>query len=189
MPEWTLVTIAICQIIITATIFLAAAALVIAVFMIKNMINRKIDEAMGKVQPIINQAKAISEQARETVDEVSAKVDSIMTRVESTTGEVSSKVDSIMAKVDDTVDNISGQVNSTVGSIMKSTENTVEQVSGTVTGVTKRVEDAVSPQVATAANLVGTAAKCYEIFRDITKLRQTRQSVQGNGGEQDTLDG
>ncbi|MCE5321749.1 hypothetical protein LLG46_00370 [bacterium] len=188
MPEWTLVAIAICQIITTALVLLTAAALVVGIILIRNAINRKVDEAMAKVQPIINQAKAVSEQVRETVDEVSAKVDSIMASVQSTTGEVTSKIDSIVARVDDTVGSVTGQVNSTVGSIMNKAESTVDQVSGSVTGVTKKVEDAVSPQIANAANIVGTAARCYEIFRDITKSRRTKQS-EPNGKEKDNLDG
>lgn len=202
MPHWTAVAIAVCQIIMTAMFFLVSAALIVVLIWFKGMIERKINDAMARVQPIINQAKAISDDAKETVDKVSSTVDTVMTRVESSAGQVGDRLDSIMEKVETasgqintTLENITSQVNTTVGSIMDRADNTAgrvtgavdtivhkaettadnvsNSVSGAVYGASKKVE--ASPQMATAASLVGTAVRVFEIYRDISKMRQARE--------------
>lgn len=99
----SLTTIAICQLITTVMIFLTAAGLIIAIIMFKRMIGAKIDEAMNRVQPIIDQTKEIAEQAKETAEKVSEKLDSIMTKAESTATKVSDRMDSVTAKVEQSV--------------------------------------------------------------------------------------
>ena len=98
-----LTTIAICQLIMTIAGFLTALALIYVLFAFKKMISNKVDEAMGKVQPVVDQAKAIAEQARQTAEMVGSKVDSIMTRAESTADKVGEKVESVTTKVDEAV--------------------------------------------------------------------------------------
>lgn len=99
----SLTTIAICMIILTAATFLMTAGLVIAIFAFRKMISRKIDEAMDKVQPVVDQAKAIAEQAKNTTDRVSEKVDSIAAKAETTAERVGDKVQSVTEKVEESM--------------------------------------------------------------------------------------
>ena len=98
--QTSLTIIAISQIILAISIFMAVAGLLYAIFAFKKMISSKVDEAMDRVQPIVDQAKAISEQAKETVEKVSDKVDSIMTKAETTADKVGEKVQSVSEKVE-----------------------------------------------------------------------------------------
>lgn len=128
----SLTIIAICQMIFALGGLLTAIALIYVLLSFKNMVSRKIDDAMASVQPVMDQAKSIAEQAKETADKVSVKVDAIMSKAETTANSVSEKV-------------------STVSS---------------------RVEEAVNPQVATAAGIVGTAMKCYQLYRDLVSVKE-----------------
>jgi len=98
-----LTAIAICQIITTVSVFAAAGALVYGFFSFKKMISAKMDEMMAKVQPVVDNAQAIAEQAKETAENVSKKVDSMVAKAEETAGRVSDKVDSISEKVEGAV--------------------------------------------------------------------------------------
>jgi len=94
---------AICQLIATVAILVAAAGLVCAIILFKRMISAKIDEMMNRVQPILDQTKDIARQAKETAEKVSEKVDSIMTKADDTAGKVADRMDSVTAKVEEAV--------------------------------------------------------------------------------------
>lgn len=127
-----LTVIAICQILLTLAGVAAVAVLIYAVFSLKKLVSTKVDEALNRVQPIVDQAKSIAEQARDTADKVSDKVDTIVSRAEMTAERVSERVDTLSAKV----------------------------------------EEAMSPQMVTAAGIVGTAVKCAQIYKGIVSGKQ-----------------
>lgn len=93
--------IAVCQVIMTVAGVVAVAVIVYAVFAFKKLVNNKVDEAMNRVQPIVEQAKSVAEQARDTAERVSEKVDTMVSRAESTVGMVGDRVDSLSAKVEE----------------------------------------------------------------------------------------
>jgi len=97
-PLWI---IAVCQLITTAAGVVAVVAMVYAIIAFKKMISTKIDEAMNRVQPVVDRAEAIAQSAKETAEKVSEKVDHIMTRAESTAETVSDKVESVSTKVEE----------------------------------------------------------------------------------------
>lgn len=101
--EHALSTIAICQLITTIMVFLTAGALIAVIFLFKRMVSQKADELMSRVQPIVDDAKAVAEQAKETAEKVSEKVDSIMTKAEDTADKVTTRMDSVTAKVEEAV--------------------------------------------------------------------------------------
>lgn len=101
--QTALTWIAICQMLATLSILAVAIGLLVAIFTFKKLISDKIDQAMNRVQPIIDQTKEIAEQAKETAESVSEKVDIIMTKVEGTADKVTSRVDNVTAKVEDAV--------------------------------------------------------------------------------------
>lgn len=129
-------TIAVCMVIITAAAFVTAAALVWAILAFKSMVSKKVDEAMSKIQPVVDQAKSIADQAKETTDKLSASIDAIASKAEETADTVGDKVKA----------------------------------------VSEKVEGAVNPQIVTIAGIVGTAAKCAQIYHDVVKFRE-----EGNG--------
>lgn len=124
-------TIAICMIIMTVGVAVTAAALVYAIHRFRRLVDSKVDEAMARVQPLVDQATSIAEQAKQTADSVSIKIDAVATKI----------------------------------------ENTAIQVGDRIQTVSERVESAISPQVVTAAGIVGAAAKCVDIYRDLLRLR------------------
>lgn len=103
----------------TAAGLVAVLALVYAIFAFKNMLSSKIDEAMSKVQPVVDRAESIAQQAKETAEKVSDKVDSIMTRAESTADTVSSRVESVSSKVEEAVNPQMVVVAGVVGTAVK----------------------------------------------------------------------
>lgn len=135
-------TIAICMIIITAGALIATIALVYAIFAFKSMVSNKVDEALAKVQPVVDRAEAIAEQTRQTAESVSAKV----------------------------------------GAIAAKAEDTANRVGDSVQTVSEKVESAISPEVVTIAGIVGTAARCVQIYQDFVQLRH------GNGGRTDRVE-
>ena len=110
----SLTIIAICQILFAALGLFAVAGILYAIFSIKKMVNDKIDDAFARIQPVVDQAQSIAEQARETTEKVSAKVDSIMSKAETTADQVSSRVVTATNKVEST---INPQVATTAGVI------------------------------------------------------------------------
>jgi predicted PurR-regulated permease PerM len=98
-----LTIIAICQMLATIAVVIAAGAIVAGIFIFKKLISDKIDQALNRVQPILDQTKEIAEQAKETAEHVSEKVDIIMTKVEGTADKVTSRMDNVTAKVEDAV--------------------------------------------------------------------------------------
>ena len=99
----SLTAIAICQIVTTIAGLASVAVLIYAVVTFKRLINRKADEAMNRVQPIVDQAKSIAEQARDTAEKVSEKVDTMVARAETAVGRVGDSVESVSARVEEAV--------------------------------------------------------------------------------------
>ena len=97
----SLTLIAVCQVLTTLAAMAAAAALIYAVFAFKRLVDHKVEDALNRVQPIVDQARSVAEQARETAENVSEKVGSIVSRAESTVGLVGDRVDSLSAKVEE----------------------------------------------------------------------------------------
>ena len=95
--------IAVCQVITTIAAIVSVAVFIWAVFAFKSLITRKIDLFFAKVQPVVDEAKSIAEQARDTTEKVSEKVDSIMSRAESTANTVSEKVESVSGKLEEAI--------------------------------------------------------------------------------------
>lgn len=112
--ETSVTWIAICQIIITLMVFLTAAALIFVLIKFKKLVSDKVDEALSRVQPIVDQTREIAEQAKDTAEKVSEKVDSIMTKAETTATKVTERMDNVTAKVQESVSpqavNIAGYV-------------------------------------------------------------------------------
>ncbi|MCL5104652.1 MAG: hypothetical protein M1133_11155 [Armatimonadetes bacterium] len=96
-----LTIIATCQLIMTAAGVVAVGGLIYAIFAFKGMISSKIDEALSKVQPVIDRAESVAEQAKETAEHVSGKVDAIMAKAEETADTVGDKVQSVSTKVEE----------------------------------------------------------------------------------------
>jgi methyl-accepting chemotaxis protein len=96
-------TIAICMIILTVAGSAAAVALIYGILTIKSVIKNKIDEAMAKIEPVVEQAKSIAEQARHTAESVSAKVEAIAAKAEDTANKVGDKVQSVSEKVENAI--------------------------------------------------------------------------------------
>jgi len=101
--EASLTTIAICQLLTTIAWIVVVAAIVYAVFAFKKLVQTKIDEAMGRVQPVVDQAKAVAEQAKETAENVSSKIDSIMTAADRTAEHVGATVRNVSTSVESAV--------------------------------------------------------------------------------------
>lgn len=80
--EVSLTTIAICQLVCAIAAIVLAAGVLYGLFAFKRMISVKIDQALGEVRPIAEQARSIAERARSTADTAADKVDSIMTAAE-----------------------------------------------------------------------------------------------------------
>lgn len=94
---------------------------------------------------------------------------------------VSSKVDEAMSEVKPIIEQARGiaeQAKSTadtvaerVDSIMSTAEDTVGSVGDTVKSVSGKMEAAVDPRVVNLAGIVGTAAKCVQIARDVKTIK------------------
>ena len=82
-----------------------------------------------------------------------------------TADSVSEKLDSIATRADDTVANLTEKVET----------------------VSNKLEEAMTPQVVTVGSVVGAAAKCVELFKDVSTLRKTaKESVESNECEEDS---
>ena len=99
--ETSLIIIAICQLAMIVAAIVLVGVVAWAIFAFKRLVTTKVDEAMAKVQPVVDQAKSIAEQAKQTADTVSEKVDSIMTRADDTAGKVTEKVESVSTKLEE----------------------------------------------------------------------------------------
>jgi methyl-accepting chemotaxis protein len=124
--------IAICMLILTVGTVLATGAIIWLIRGFKKMVGNKVDEAMAKVQPIVDQAQTIANQVGDTTEKLTSAVNTIASKAEETANTVGDKV-KIMSE---------------------------------------KVEDAVNPQVVTIAGMVGTAARCVQIYHDLVKLRE-----------------
>ena len=99
----SLMIIAICQMVFAFIGIVVAAALIYAIFAFKGMISQKVDEAMAKVQPVMDRAESIAQQAKETADKVSEKMDAIATKAEVTADKVGDRVQAVSEKVESAV--------------------------------------------------------------------------------------
>jgi hypothetical protein len=99
----SLTAIAICQVLTALAGLATAVVLIYAVVSFRQFINRKVDEAMNRVQPIVDEAKSVAEQARETAEKVSEKVDTMVTRAGTTVDRVGDQVESVSAKVEEAI--------------------------------------------------------------------------------------
>jgi len=101
--EASLTVIAICCLLSVAAFVAVVVAAVVFVVKTKRSLEAKGKEIMDKVDPIVQDARAISTQAKETVDGIAARVDSIAGRVEETTTKLTDRVDDISDRVDTAV--------------------------------------------------------------------------------------
>jgi len=99
----SLTIIAICQLLTTIAGIVAVGAMVWIFFAFKKLVTKKIDQAMGMVKPIADEAKAIAEHARKTADTACERVDTMMSRMESTMDTVGDKVEAVSAKVEEAI--------------------------------------------------------------------------------------
>lgn len=118
----SLTIIAICQLVATVAVAALAGALVWAVFKFKRMISDKIDEAMAKVQPVVDQAQHIAEQAKATADNVSTKVDAIMAKAEDTADQIGCRVQAVSEKVEDAINPQVAAAAGVVGAVVKAVQ-------------------------------------------------------------------
>lgn len=96
----SLTVIAVCQIILVVLLFAAVAAILYALFAVRQTINQKVDEAMQRIEPVLEHTKAVVEQARSaaecanrTVEGVSERVDAIVSRAQDTAESVTAKLE------------------------------------------------------------------------------------------------
>ena len=99
----SLTIIAICQLLTTIAGIVAVGAMVWMFFAFKKLVTKKVDEAIGMVKPVADQAKSIAEQARKTADMACERVDTMMSRMESTVETVGDKVEEISTKVEEAI--------------------------------------------------------------------------------------
>jgi methyl-accepting chemotaxis protein len=99
----SLTIIAICQLLTLIAGIVTMGALVWVFFAFKKLVSKKIDEAIGLVKPVADQAKAIAEQARKTADTACERVDTMMSRMENTVDAVGDKVEDISARVEEAI--------------------------------------------------------------------------------------
>ena len=99
----SLTIIAICQLLSVIAAIVAVGAMVWVFFAFKKLVSKKIDEAIGLVKPVADQAKSIAEQARKTADTACERVDTMMSRMESTVDTVGDKVEAVSAKVEEAI--------------------------------------------------------------------------------------
>lgn len=123
MPTQTsLMIIAICQMVFALVGVVVVIALIWAVRSFKKMISNKMDEAMGRVQPVVDQARSIAEQARETAESVGRKVDTIMAKAEDTADRIGEKVQTVSSRVEEAVNPQVAAAAGVVGAIMKAVQ-------------------------------------------------------------------
>lgn len=114
-----LTTIAVCQLIMTIAGVVAVIAIVYAILSFKKMVSAKMDEAMQKIQPVVDRAESVAQQAKETAEMVGEKVDSIMAKAETATETVTNRVQSVSGKVEEAVNPQVVAVAGMVGTAMK----------------------------------------------------------------------
>ena len=95
--------IAVCQLIFAVVGIAAVLAIIWGVFALKKFANKKADEVMERLQPIVDQAKQVAEKANQTAENVSKKIDSIASKAENTAEEVTDKVKGVSEKVEQAV--------------------------------------------------------------------------------------
>jgi len=101
--ETSLAIMAICQLVSMVAIVALVIGFYIMFIKMRKMIDEKVDEALAKVQPILDQATAVANQAKATADTIGAKVDSIANKAETTAGKVGDTVQLLSGKVDQAV--------------------------------------------------------------------------------------
>ncbi len=98
--EASLTIIALCSLLATFAVVGLVIATIVVARKAKNSLEAKGREIMDKVDPIVQDAKSISSQARDTVDTLAARVDNIAGRVEDTATRLTDHVDSVADRVD-----------------------------------------------------------------------------------------
>ncbi len=101
--ETSLAIIAICQLLATIAVVGLVVATILFVRNAKISLEAKGKEIMDKVDPIVQDAKSISSQTKNTVDILAARVDNISGRVEETATKLTDHVDSVAERVDSAV--------------------------------------------------------------------------------------
>ena len=95
--------IAICTLILTLGTILVTGAILWLILSFKKMVNNKINEAMAKVQPIVDQAQTVANQIGDSTQKLTSAVNTIATKAEETANTVGDKVKTMSAKVEDAV--------------------------------------------------------------------------------------
>ena len=120
--QTSLIIIAICQLLGAITAIAAVSALIYGVFSFKRMVSSKMDEAMAKVQPVVDHAQHIAEQAKATADNVSSKVDAIMTRAEDTADQIGNKMQEVSDRVEEAITPQIAVTAGVVGAVVKAVQ-------------------------------------------------------------------
>lgn len=136
--ETSLTIIAICQLLGMVVAIASVVALIYGVISFKRMVSSKMDEAMAKVQPVVDSAQHIAEQARATADNVSSKVDAIMTKAEDTADQIGNKMQAVSTKVEEAINPQVATAVGVVGAVVKAVQ--IYQDINTVRRTDKRSE-------------------------------------------------
>ena len=96
---------------------------------------------------------------------------------------ISDKVDEMINRIQPILDETKGvaqharetaeMVSEKVDSIMTKAENTAGNVTSRMDSVSAKVEEAVSPQAASAAGYAVAAVKAFQLFQQISTIKQT----------------
>ncbi|MCX6343819.1 MAG: hypothetical protein NT018_01945 [Armatimonadetes bacterium] len=95
---------------------------------------------------------------------ISTKIDEVMDKVQP----VVDRVESIAQQAKETAEKVSVKVDS----IMTKAESTADSVGNTVQSVSEKVNEAVSPKMAAAVGVAGTALKVMQLYQGISKIKQ-----------------
>lgn len=101
--EQALTMMAWCQLVSAIGMVCVFVALIYLIKTTKKYLDLKVNEILAKLEPVVQQAKAVTEQAKETVDLVGTKIDSI-----------TDKADTAVTKVGHTVQLFSGKLEKAV---------------------------------------------------------------------------
>jgi len=101
--ETSLGIIAVCSLLSMLAFVGAVAIAIVFGYRTKRSLEAKGKEIMEKVDPIVQDARSISSQAKDSVDTLAARVDNIAGRVEQTATRLTDHVDSVADRVDNAV--------------------------------------------------------------------------------------
>ena len=103
----------------------------------------------------LNQAIAMMQPVVDKAKVVADQAQTIAVQAKETTENVSAKVEAMIDKAESTADNVESKIR--VASV--------------------RVDEALNPQVMTAAGIVGIGLRLFQLYRDITKIREESKTV------------